>query len=51
MSTSQQGEAERLYRAGASVQWIADRMGASYNCVRQHLVRAGVPRRPRGGRH
>jgi helix-turn-helix protein len=39
----------RWYRAGATLQDIADETGQSYNQVRAALIEAGVPLRPPGG--
>jgi DNA-binding NarL/FixJ family response regulator len=41
-------EVIRLYQAGRSVDWIAERLDVSSSTVRRTLVRAGVPIRPRG---
>ncbi|SDO94434.1 hypothetical protein SAMN04487848_2636 [Microbacterium sp. ru370.1] len=43
-------EAAVLYKSGKSIVVIAAHFNVSYNGVRQAFVRAGVERRPRGGK-
>lgn len=50
LSTEQVSEAAGLYGRGMSLAAIAEHFGVSYNGVRQAFVRAGIKRRPRGGR-
>lgn len=50
LSDEQVCEAAVLYKKGKSLEAIAAHFDFSYNGVRQAFVRAGVERRPRGGR-
>lgn len=41
-------EMARLYKDGLTLRQIGDIMGLTYQSVHAHLMRAGVPMRPRG---
>jgi transposase len=45
-----QARAVKLYRSGLSLRQTATKLGCGYTAVFDALVRAGVERRPRGGR-